>query len=332
MKQKLGWFVLVAAALTSSGRLAHAQGAAPGAAQSEVDRAVSLAHEGRSLYDEGRFDEALTRFRAADRIAHSPLISLYIARCERNLTHLVAAREAYRAAANEALAPDAPAPFTAAKADAARELAALEPRIPRVAVGLPGATEATKVLLDGVVVPAASRAEPLWVDPGEHVLARSDGGPTVEQRFRAVEGATPLTVELAAGAAAATTGAEREPETPASREASEGTLVPGLVVLAVGVVGLGVGTATGLVASSKTSDIEDRCVDGHCLISDKEAGDTAGTFATVSTISFIAGGLAAAGGVVLLLTLGADGDEASASREHIEIAPTVGGARGTWVF
>ncbi len=324
--------VTAAVALAAPG-FAQAPGRPGGVAQSEVDRAVSLAHEGRSLYDSGQFGPALERFRAADRIAHSPVLSLYVARCERNLTHLVAARDAYRVVVGEVLPSDAPAPFITAKADAERELAALEPRIPRVKVEIPGSTGGTRVQLDGVVVEPTARG-PLWVDPGDHVLSRSDGAEPVTRSFRAVEGAATLVVELAAPSATATSASSTPSEARAPGDGDRGgTIVPGLVVLGVGVVGLGVGVATGLVASSKTSDIEDNCVDGHCLASDAANGDAAGTFATASTVSFIVGGVATAAGVVLLITLGSDDDGATAMRrERIEIAPTAGGAQGIWVF
>lgn len=327
---RLALAAVVVFAATLAARDAGAQAKPPGAAQSEVDRAVSLAHEGRSLYDQGQFGPALERFRAADRIAHSPVLSLYVARCERNLTHLVAARDAYLIVVNESLGPDASPPFVAAKDDAKRELAALEPRIPRVKVETPGATATTRVQLDGVVIAETARAEALWVDPGDHVLSRTDGGEPITRSFRAVEGAAVLVVDLGSSSSAPASPAPTE--APADEGGGGGNIVPGLVVLGVGVVGLGVGIATGLVASSKTSAIEENCEDGHCLRSDEANGETANNFATVSTISFIVAGAATAAGVVLLVTLGSDGGEESAQAERIEIAPTVGGARGTWVF
>lgn len=315
-------------ALTESASV-HAQGAAP----PESSQAVSIAADARRLYEAGQFKEARDKFVMADRIAHSPVMSLYIARCERNVGRLVAARDAYRKLVAEVLPAEAPPQWTAAKADAERDLAALEPRIPRVKIEAPEATGATTIQLDGVAVSAAARAEPLWVDPGEHTLARADGGAPVERKIQAVEGAAPLTVELPLGSAAASPGPAPAPTPAPADDGGGGTLVPGLVVLGVGVVGLGVGVATGLVASSKTSTIEETCVDGHCPRSQESAGDSAQTFASLSTVSFIVGGVASAAGVVLLVTLGGDDDPAQAAhRERLEIAPTVGGAQGTWVF
>jgi hypothetical protein len=74
--------------------------------------------------------------------------------------------------------------------------------------------------------------------------------------------------------------------------------------MGVGVVGLGVGTVFGFLAKSKLDasnngpcDKNDRCTpDG---LNDRHSAES---FATVSTIGFIAGGVFAAGGVVLFLT------------------------------
>lgn len=315
------------AAVAFAPRAAHAQDKPAAAAQSEVDRAVSLAHEGRTLYENGKFALALERFRAADRIAHSPVLSLYVARCERNLTHLVAARDAYRIVTSEVIGTDAPPPFVAAKADAERELAGLEPRIPRVKVEVPVATAATRIQLDGVIVETAPR-EALWVDPGDHVLSRNDGGEPITRSFRAVESSATLVVELPAPSAAPTPSPTAGP---IDEGGYEPTLVPGFVVLGVGVAALAVGSVTGLIAISKADEVKGTCVADHCPSSQESVADSAETFATVSTISFIVAGAATAAGIVLLVTLGSD-DEQVATRQHIEIAPTAGGARGVWVF
>lgn len=317
---------VVIAALTLHVRGAHAQTPPPATAKTEVDRAVTLALEGRTLYDNGRFAEALEKFRAADRIAHSPVLSLYVARCERNLNHLVAARDAYRIVALHALAPGDPPVFASAKSEAATELGTLEPRIPRVKVEVPVATAATRVQLDGVVV---ETAEPLWVDPGDHELSRHDGGEPRKVSFRAVQGAATLTIELPApGAALAPAGEE-----PMEEGGLDPDLVPGLAVLGLGVAALGVGTVTGVVTLGKASELDEKCKDGHCPRSEEAAGDSATTFATVSTVSFIVAGVATAAGVVLLVTLGGDDEEEAAKRgPRIEVAPTGGGAVGTLVF
>lgn len=87
---------------------------------------------------------------------------------------------------------------------------------------------------------------------------------------------------------------------PAALAPQDGPLWPGVVVLGAGVLGLGIGGVTGAMAMSETSSIEEGCDGVHCLKSDADRGDRASTLAAVSTVSFLAGGVLAATGVVLL--------------------------------
>lgn len=307
---------------------AHAQSPSQG----EVDRAVALGREGRELYESGRFAEALERFRAADRIARSPVLVLYIARCERNLAHLVASREAYRRAAEATLAPDAPPPFVAAQADAKRELADLEARLPRVQI-VTKSGETWRITLDGALVEPSALAAPIAIDPGDHVLVATGGAPpaTLERRFRAVEAGPLVTIDLVAAPPAETAAPPAPTRPPPDDGPRRGTLVPGFIGLGFGVAGLGVGVATGLVASSKTSDIESRCDGTSCLASDQPLADEASTFATVSTIGFIVGGVGVATGIVLLVALSGDeedGAPTSASPPAMQIGLGPAGIRG----
>lgn len=95
----------------------------------------------------------------------------------------------------------------------------------------------------------------------------------------------------------------------------------GLVTTTIGVVGLGVGVVTGLLASGKHSDAEDAgCSGSTCpteAARDKEK--SAGDMATVSTITFIAGGALVVGGLVMFL---AAPKEHSTSRAF-RVAPQV---------
>lgn len=95
----------------------------------------------------------------------------------------------------------------------------------------------------------------------------------------------------------------------------------GLLVGAVGVVGLGVGTVFGVLAISKNSSAND----GHCgsTFGGTNSCDPTGislrsdaaNFGNVSTVSFIAGGVLAAGGAALWLF---------APSTSVQAGPTVG--------
>jgi hypothetical protein len=71
--------------------------------------------------------------------------------------------------------------------------------------------------------------------------------------------------------------------------------------VAVGVIGIGLGTAFGLDAARKFADARDRCDPTRTLCSQEGVDEihAAHTAATWSTVGFIGGGAALAGGVVL---------------------------------
>jgi hypothetical protein len=102
----------------------------------------------------------------------------------------------------------------------------------------------------------------------------------------------------------------------------------------VGVLGLGVGTVFGILASSKWSATQSACggTASRCAPAAVPAAtqdrSTAGTDAAVSTAGFIAGGALVALGGVLFFT-GATTESASASSSSWTVSPTVGVAGGS---
>lgn len=91
-------------------------------------------------------------------------------------------------------------------------------------------------------------------------------------------------------------------EVPAEEpRASKGSLVPAIAAFGVAGVGLGIGAVTGLMTFSKVSDFNEACPGGQCSPSEQARLDSANTVATVSTVSFVVAGVAAAAGVTLLI-------------------------------
>ena len=90
----------------------------------------------------------------------------------------------------------------------------------------------------------------------------------------------------------------------------------GFVVGGIGVAGLAVGAVTGLIAIGKNSDSKQACPnDGACASRDAvDAADSARQFGTISTIAFIAGGVGAALGTVLVLTAPSSSSERASAR------------------
>ena len=75
----------------------------------------------------------------------------------------------------------------------------------------------------------------------------------------------------------------------------------GYAVGAGGLVGLGLGTIFGLRARSLHDDALDHCPGDRCTDEARSLQSDARSAATVSTISFIAGGTLLAGGIALVL-------------------------------
>jgi hypothetical protein len=70
---------------------------------------------------------------------------------------------------------------------------------------------------------------------------------------------------------------------------------------ALGGAGIVLGSVTGILAMTKHNRLATDCPNGGCGPAHKSALDSFHTFTTISTIGFVAGGVAAGAGVVLLL-------------------------------
>jgi hypothetical protein len=68
----------------------------------------------------------------------------------------------------------------------------------------------------------------------------------------------------------------------------------------LGGIGIAVGSVTGVLALSKHDDLASNCPESTCGPAQKEARDDYYKLGMVSTIGFVAGGVATAAGVVLL--------------------------------
>src|SRR5690606_31939442 len=136
------------------------------AADDPKDAARERAIRGIELFHEGRAEEAFEQLERAEAIHPAVTHRVYLARCEVAMGRLVNASARYRAIVAEERPADAPAPVIEAYATAAKELAALEERLPRLRIVAPALTAIT---LDGTPLEDALDA-PVAIDPGEHRL------------------------------------------------------------------------------------------------------------------------------------------------------------------
>jgi hypothetical protein len=293
------------------------------ASASDADRmtARALAHDGYEAQTHHQYAVAEDRFRRAESLVHAPTLELGLARAQVGLGKLVEAHETYRRIVREPLAPDAPAPFARAVADAGQELAALEPRLAWVTIDVRGAPPSdVTVSVDAAAFPSAALGIKRASDPGEHgIRASAPGFAPLATSFRVTEGQTTaisLTLQPApspepAAVPVTEPPAATPPVTPSGPAPAEQPVPPpstpfgktaGMVALGLGVAGLAAGGVLGVLALTKHASLSGGCPDGHCAASESQQVSLYDTLATASTASLIAGAVGVATGFTLLLT------------------------------
>jgi hypothetical protein len=291
----------------------------------EGDRATArtLANEGQEAFDKGDYPTAVDRFARADALYHAPTLGLALARAQVGMGRLISAAETYNRIVSEGVPPKAPPPFVKAVEDAGKELEAVDARIPRVIINTRGSADAV-VTLDGTTVPLASLGVKRPVDPGRHIFHATAPGLFAE----------PITLTLAEGVVQSVTldlkpvvPSPRPPPAPPSKLQAR----LGIVALGVGGAGIVLGSVTGVLAIRKHDELDAQC-DTNTRLCQANANDALAsfhTFSTVSTVGFIVGGAAVAGGVVLLVTA-----PRAKPPAEVSIAPRLGvgyiGVEGTF--
>jgi hypothetical protein len=114
------------------------------------------------------------------------------------------------------------------------------------------------------------------------------------------------------------------PAAPLPDEGSGGTGPPTWpwIALATGGAGLLVGSITGAVSIAQTSDVEERCDGDACPPSTADDRAEANTWANVSNVAFVVGGVGVAVGVVALVVTSSD----EPTGPSVTLAPTGPGA------
>lgn len=291
---------LVAAPLMAS--------SAPARAGNEA-AAEALFVEAKKLVAQGKVAKACPKFAESNRLDRGAGTMIHLADCYEKNKQTASAWATYREAASAAQA--------LGRADwerlATARASGLEPKLAKVTIGVASPVDRIEVKRDDAQVSQASWGVPVPVDIGTHRVAVSAPG------FKPFETTFAITKDgetkdipvprLAAEAAAATptpappssTSRRAEADT-RSADSTQKTI--GFVVAGAGVVAVGVGAVTGLMAKSRIDTAKQDCPsDGPCASrSAVDATDSGKRFGAISTIAFAAGGVALVSGVVLILT------------------------------
>ncbi len=313
--------------------------AAPAAAEpAKTDAAVAaqeLFDQGIKLMEAGKFAEACPKLEASNKAAPAPGTTINLADCYERTGRLASAWAKFLEAEPYFRNRTPPDP----RADIAKTRAeALYPKLSRLTIDVPAASRVPGIVVkrDGDAVDDSQWGTGLPVDPGKHVVEVSAPGKE-SWKWEAEVGAGGATVSVPVpvlkDAPSAVPTATTAPDTgmPLQKKIAIGAG-------AAGVAGLVLGGVFGGLTMGKVGDSNKSCVkqsDGtfRCDAAGAQLRDDAKGLSMISTVGLIAGGVLAAGGVVLWLT--APGSPpASDANAHppkvasVWIAPVVGPTTG----
>lgn len=319
--------------------------AAPALGADDAARAAArrMATAGVEAFQKDDYAVAVDKLDRAYKMLPVPSIGLWLARALAKQGKLVEAAERYTEVGRLPVSSGDTAVQENAKKEAAAELDALTPRIPSVVIRVEGAAAAAvKLTLDGAGLPSEVVGDQQPLNPGKHriegkaneqvvaveVTVGQSETKTVTLRFKPASATAAAPVPAPADASppteAATPGTESPSEAavsstppepaPAGRDSGSSRKFLGWSAIGLGAAGLVTGVVAGAAALSKKGTLDDSgaCMDDKCLRSSMQSTlDQYGTFRTVSSIGFIAGGALSAVGIVLLVTA-PSGDAGSA--------------------
>jgi len=197
---------------------------------------------------------------------------------------------------------------------------------------------AVKVTMDGEVLAERLEGTAVPIDPGEHTFTfETAGQPPVTKTLLIVEGQKDRREPVVIGVPAQPSGPPApSPTAPAASSASEAPATSGggmgtqrvlaLVAGGIGVVGIGVGTAFGIMALSKKSDAQNVCPNDCPTQDGVNKWSDATSTGNISTIALIVGGVGIVGGAVLWFTA----PSGSSSSPQVGVGPGGLQLRGRW--
>lgn len=278
--------------------------------------AQALFDQGIELVSAGKFAEACPKLAESQRLDPGIGTQFHLANCYEQVGRVASAWALFLEVASVARASNQSDRENVASARARK----LESRLPRLTLSIPEARRlpGLEIRRDGSAVGSAQWGTPMPIDPGSHELEVSAPGRRTASNTVTLREAEKQTfevpeLEVAPVEAAAATPAAPEPK--AEQTSSRPTAwILGLGGL--GLVGVGVGTAFGLMARSDNEDSK-----AYCRVDDPNLCQTQGVAlresaiknGNVSTVAFLVGGAALAGAGVLWLVSGSSEQTGAAS-------------------
>lgn len=197
---------------------------------------------------------------------------------------------------------------------------------------------AVRVTMDGEVLAERLEGTALSIDPGQHTFTFEVAGkPPTTKTLVIVEGQKDRREVVAMKAIAAPSAPTvapvamegQPPRGDGTRTTDSGLgtqQVLAIVAAGIGVVGLGAGSAFGLMTLSKRNDAQSQCP-GQCTTeSGVSAWSSAATAGNVSTAAFTVGGVGLAGAALLWWTA----PRSSAGAPQVGVGPGTFQVKGSW--
>lgn len=301
------------------------------AAPADADRAAArqLGYQGVEAYQAGDYATAQDKLQRAFDVVKVPTLGLWLARTLTKNGRWVEAAEVYREVSRLEVTEGKLEAQQEAQRAAASELDELVAKIPAIVIMIEGA-QANQVVveIDGVQVPAAVLGEARPMDPGRHRVVGKSGsqvyeqvvelGPSEQRKLRLA-----FKPESTKSAVKATDAAAAEPKDDAGTSTGGDTQrTLGWAALGVGAAGIVTGGVTGFLVLGKKRALEDNanCSGTTCAPPAHDDVDSYNRLRTISTVSFIVGGAAAALGTTLLLTShGSEGDAGTSVSAYVGV-------------
>lgn len=306
-----------------------------------LDLARSVAVTGREAFNAGDYETALALFRRAYTLYPAPTVVLYEARTLEKMGLLLEAADAYVRTTQTPVPSDAPGQFAEAIAAARQEERALRARIPTLTLRVDGVSANDpnlEVSINGRAIGAAQLGQAQRLNPGTYRIKGSIGGDRADIAEVVLSEGQKASVALNLAAPSLSPPAPTvthpasttvNDEHPAS--AGNSLRLAAYISGGVGLVGVGGGIVTGLIAVKKHSDAEQECPRSGSSSTCDPDGPGPGlvkdfhTMRTVSTVFYGVGAAGLAAGVVFWLVApsAADSSQAHAIQPWID-AQTLG--------
>lgn len=309
-----------------------------GVAKAEEDTATetaaarTLAVDGLKLAQAGKCEEAVPKLERAEKLHHSAIVLSRLGECQVALGKLVEGTEMLRKVLREPLPANPTAALSKAYERAQTVLDGAKPKIAGLTVSVSSPPPDLHLTVDGQAVASTLVDSELPADPGDHVVEATAPGflkATARVTLGAADKKT-VTLKLdadpnAPAAAPANTGTDAPvapapqsiptrvapaPNAPPAPPPSAPNHTAAYVSWGVGVVGVGVGTAFGIITLKDKHDLQ--CNGNSCPTSQRDAVDSAKRSGNISTIAFGVGGAGLVLGTVLYFSLGNSSAEAQA--------------------